>query len=295
MLTPTIALPLLLGAMAAEPDEFGCGHQMPAALPPPPSNTNALNAVVDIFEEQTFLIRSDEVRNFRLSESPTAPGVDPMRVDLDAADSQFVVEGVRYELFEAPSLPLGRCFEMLESDGFDGGFRRSGVYQNALLCVTNRGAPDDDGPQTPTVEVTASKPSFGRPSNDDIPVPAIFIENCGVVMTYGSGNISSSISGISSTPSVLVVELLKDGQPEMLREILYHGAMRDTQQPVVVQMSYERVMTDLQVRVTHRTLSGETGTPVVADVVVPGGCHGFPTATVWLLLSAAALRRRRKA
>ena len=286
---------LTTSLMAAMPvmEPVSCFDRTPMAIPAPNSEVEDVRTPIDIHQRAQFLIRAGAVTQPKLVESPVRQNTIGREFPLSASGQTFVAEGIVYEHFTTGELPLGVCFQMFERNA-NGQSRFTAAYQANILCSTQRGSSSELTPSVPTVEAIAEPSTYGSPGsgfggNDMRVMPA---SRCAQAMQVGSGNITVSISGVSSAPGALLVELLGDGEPQT-RDLLVHERMIATQQPLVVKY---RANTggDLKVRVTHRVFGGESGDTVEVDIVEPVSCQHLPTSSLVLVLCAATLRRRRQ-
>jgi hypothetical protein len=158
--------------------------------------------------------------------------------------------------------------------------------------VTKEGAPAATELVAPTLEVHAANPSFGSGGSSNLDGPGIR-DACTSPLHSGSGNVALSITSISTTPSVLQIELLKDGELAQSREMLIHEAIQRDGRPVIARFLTNNIK-DLTLRVTLRGVDGSTSEPVEIDVTQPGGCHNLSASSLLLLLGLGALRRRRQ-
>ncbi len=279
--------------MLAPEESVGCFDRVPAAIPAPNSEFNGRHQTIAIHQQPTFLFRVGTSAHLRLIESPVDRDEEPLTFDLFSTDEMLIAEGVRFERYGIPELPLGRCFALHESPDGVRRYFRSAIYGTNTLCVTKRGAPALAEPNKPDLAVSAQPPTFGTPTsglNDD----RVFAEpGCSDPMTTGSGNITVVISGLTASPSAILVELLEAGAVAQSRELLIHDRMLETQRPLIVSFRSNSV-SGQQIRATHRLLGGATGEPVVVDVVMPSSCQHLPGGSLLLLLGLVGLRRRRQ-
>ncbi|MEE2836924.1 MAG: hypothetical protein VYB65_12975 [Myxococcota bacterium] len=289
MLTTGFAVSLAL-MMVAEPDD-NCFARVPDVMPAP---SQRFMEPVDLHQRPRFLFRAGLVTQPVLVEAPVRPNTIGREYRLSAEGEQFIAEGVVYEHFTTPELPLGVCFQMLERGAGAGDRQFTPAYQATSLCVTERGAPAAPEPSTPSVEVQATPATYGTPGTS-----SGFIDRapsvdglCGQSLVVGSGNVTVTVSGVTTGPGAVLVELLSEGQPQV-RDLLMHDQLIASQQPLIVKYRASTAQ-DLRVRVTHRVLGGATGEPVEVDVQSPGSCQHLPTSSLVLLISLAALRRRRE-
>jgi hypothetical protein len=291
---PIILLVPMLALMVARDEQGGCFDRVPAAIPAPNSQFDGRHQTIGIHEQPIFLFRNGTSAHLRMIESPVQNEEEPLTFDLAPTGETVVAEGVRFERYSSPNLPLGRCFAFHESPDGVRRYFRSAIYGTNSLCVTKRGAAALSEPNEPQVVVSAEAPTFGTPSSGsngdrlDVAEPM-----CGDPMTTGSGNITVTIAGLTATPSAILVELLDDGSVVQSRELLIHDRMVETQRPLTINFRSNTV-SGMQIRATHRLLGGSTGDPVVVDVTMPASCHHLPGASLLLLLGLGALRRRRQ-
>jgi hypothetical protein len=296
MLAPILSATLMMIAISEPTD---CIDRVPMAIPAPSSMFSDLNEAIDIHQQTDFFFRAGSVNNLKLVETPVRRGGVAQEFALSSSGETFVAEGVVFDHFTTPELPLGVCFEVHENIGDDAAFHQLAVYQNNILCATRRGAEEERMPDRLTVLASAQPATYGTPGGNHglgvsrtaigVPEPGF---NCGQAMVSGSGNVTISIAGIVTSPGAVLVELLGDGEPQA-RDLFVHERMVDTQQPLIV--GYRaNTAGDLKVRVTHRVFGAGAGEPVEFDIVEPSSCHQLPGSSVLILLSALALRRRRQ-
>ena len=296
MLLPMLSATLMMIAISEPTD---CIDRVPMAIPAPSSVFGAPNEAIDIHQQTDFFFRAGSVNNLKLVETPTRRDEVAQEFPLASSGENFVAEGVVFDHFTTPELPLGVCFEVHEHAGDDAPFRQLAVYRDNILCTTLRGAEEERSPDRPTVVASAEPATFGTPGGNNgfgVSRTAVGVAepgfNCGQAMVSGSGNVTISIAGIVTSPGAVLVELLGDGEPQV-RDLFVHERMIDTQQPLMV--GYRaNTAGDLKVRVTHRVFGAGAGEPVEFDIVEPPSCQQLPGASMLLLLSALVLRRRRQ-
>ncbi len=290
-----LILPSFLLAMPIADEPGGCFDRVPQALPAPNSEFDGQHQTIAIHLQQSFLFRIGSSEHLRLIETPVERNQEPLTYDLSRTEEMVVAEGVRFERYESPTLDdsyFGRCFALHESpDGVRAHFR-SGIYGRNILCITKRGDAERAEPNTPELDVTAEPPTYGTPSSSGGNDLAL-IARCPDPMITGTGNITVVVSGLTATPSVLLLELLDEGSVLQTRELLIHERMVETQRPLTVRFRSNSA-SGQQIRATHRILGGETGEAVLVDVAMPSSCQHLPGGSLLLLLGLVLLRRRRQ-
>jgi hypothetical protein len=282
LLAPTlIMIPVMPG---------NCADRVPQAMP---AAMAGFGANVEIHQQPLFFFREGTSEHLRLVQTNADRGAAPLIVTLSAEEGDFVAEGIRFKPFSVPELPLQTCFGLQESPDGIRPFFASAIYRNSI-CVTKEGAPAAAELAPPRLSISASNPTFGSGSGSFNQDNDLFREQpCHTRLNSGSGNIELTIDSISTTPSVLQIELLKDGELAQSREMLMHEAILQQGEQVTARF-LTGDLNGLSLRVTLRGVDGSTSDPVEIAVPQAGGCHNLSVTSLFLLLGLVGLRRRRQ-
>jgi hypothetical protein len=264
-----------------------CSDRVPAAMPAPMFNSDGN---VQIHQQPLFFFRDGVTEHLRLV---SAGRGEPLVFALSSEDGDFVAEGIRFKPFSVGELPLETCFNLEESPDGIRPFFASAIYRDSI-CVTKEGAPAAAELAPPRLSISASNPTFGSGSGSFNQDNDLFREQpCHTPLNSGSGNIELTIDSISTTPSVLQIELLKDGELAQSREMLMHEAILQQGEQVTARF-LTGDLNGLSLRVTLRGVDGSTSDPVEIAVPQAGGCHNLSVTSLFLLLGLVGLRRRRQ-